>query len=219
MPRWRVGLIALAVVGVVAGVWQSVENGSILTGLVTLGAGAGALGTIIPRAPRPSELLADEVALETLAERRERERREREEKERIKKTRGDRHAMMLRDLGRIRRAIAAEVRKLSSPEPLVFAWGGRRNTAEERRYWVEEGRLRFRFTHEGTGSTWEWPEGGIPTTQTRRAFDANDLQDVEHVYSLFQPERHLVSANLGEEMEADDPGYGRFARSDGEQDA
>jgi hypothetical protein len=211
MPRWRVALIVLAVVGVAAGVWQSVVNSSFLTGLVTLGAGAGALGTIIPRAPRPSELLADEVAQEELAERRERERREREEAERIERTRGDRHAMMLRDLARIRRGIAAEVQKLAPPEPIVFAWGGRRNTAEERRYWVEEGRLRFRFTHEGSGSTWEWPEGGIPTTQTRRAFDASNPQDVEHVYSLFQPERYLVSANLAEELEADAPGYGRFA--------
>lgn len=211
MPRWRVALIVLAVVGVAAGVWQSVVNSSILTGLVTLGAGAGALGTIIPRAPRPSELLADEVAQEELAERRERERREREEAERIERTRGDRHAMMLRDLARVRRAIAAEVQKLAPPEPIVFAWGGRRNTAEERRYWVEEGRLRFRFTHEGSGSTWEWPEGGIPTTQTRRAFDANNPQDVEQVYFLFQPERYLVYVNLGEELEADAPGYGRFA--------
>lgn len=89
MSRWRLALIVVAIVGVAAGVWQSVENGSILTGLVTLGAGAGALGTIIPRAPRPSELLADEVAQEALAERRERERREREDSERIERTRGD----------------------------------------------------------------------------------------------------------------------------------
>jgi hypothetical protein len=62
MPRWRIGLIVLAVVGVAAGVWQSIENGSIVTALVTLGAGAGAIGIMTSRAPRPSELLADGVA-------------------------------------------------------------------------------------------------------------------------------------------------------------
>ncbi len=64
-------------------------------------------------------LPGDDVAQEELKERREGERRAQEEADRMERTRGDRHAMMLRDLAPIRRAIAAEVEKLAPPEPLV----------------------------------------------------------------------------------------------------
>jgi hypothetical protein len=202
--------IGLGLVGIAAGVWLMTTASLIAGGIVAI---VGILVGVLPpllETLRPSEQLADEHAREELARREEQRRMAAEERERQRQIE-ERRLALLRDLDRMRRAIVAELGKLRPPEPLVFTWGGRSNTAEERAYWLEDGGLHVRFQHQGQGGQWDWPEGGLPSPKSGRTYDVNEVADVELVYSLFKSERYLVAENLPEErLEGVDPGYFRF---------
>jgi hypothetical protein len=205
--------IAIIVVGAIAStVFFLTANRAFGGASIIAGFALSAIERI--RKPTPSQVLQDEKAAEELAERQaQAAARAAEEALREQRESKDRRLMLLRDLGRIRKAILLELEKLSPPEPLIFGWGGRQNTAEERRYWFEDDRFMLRLQHDGGGSTWDWPEGGLPQNPTRaRPYDPANLDDVEAVYSLFQPERYVVAFHIPEDpLEGEEPGYGRFA--------
>lgn len=212
-----IGLLVAAPIGLALLLKGSTVGGWVLTAAGVVGTAVGLIGFGFAQhreKTSPARRLADEEARERLAER-EKRRLEEEAREAERRRIEDRRLAQLRDLGRIRRAIIAELGKLMPGTWLTFGWGERAEGSERHAYRLtEDGRLELGFKHRATSAAWVWEEGGYPLRHDATS-KPDDPTRVDEAYKLIQLERHLVRENLPayDQLELPDPGYGPYQRA------